>query len=235
MLSLSFETATSAVGVCLGTEMGPAASFELLAGRRHAESLLPATEMLLQQLGRSRHELTHLAVDIGPGLFTGLRVAVATVKALALVTELPVYSFSSLELLAAEALLRGEIGPGDSVVALIDARRGELYAARFFVDASGVIGEEIPASVGPAADVASRCLVDTATLVVGDTATLSRRRIGSCTRPMSTTMAALLALAPGGASRMPSSTITEVDAIELLYLRAPDAELPKAALPKAAP
>ena len=73
---------------------------------------------------------TPSAVDVGPGLFTGLRVGVGTVKALAFALELPVVTATSLEVLAHAVARSGPAG-GQLVVPVVDARRGEVFSARF--------------------------------------------------------------------------------------------------------
>jgi tRNA threonylcarbamoyladenosine biosynthesis protein TsaB len=90
-----------------------------------AEALLPAVDALLREAGVALSELSGFAVSIGPGSFTGLRIGVATVKGLAFGSDRPVAAVPTLAVLAA-----GAPGPGP-VVALLDARRGEAYAAGY--------------------------------------------------------------------------------------------------------
>ena len=106
----------------LALERGP-------AGRTGAEALLPCIDATLARAGVRLAELDAYAVAVGPGSFTGLRVGVATVKGLAFGSEQPVAAVSTLAALAYGAP-RGR-GP---VVALLDARRGEFYAAVFDVE-----------------------------------------------------------------------------------------------------
>ena len=103
MLILAIETATQSVGVALANERGVVAHLEVRQGRRHAETVVPAVEQLLAHAEASMAEITRIAVDVGPGLFTGLRVGVATAKAYALALDVPVVAISSLELVAREA------------------------------------------------------------------------------------------------------------------------------------
>jgi tRNA threonylcarbamoyladenosine biosynthesis protein TsaB len=95
-----------------------------------SESLVAGIAELLQSAGLSARALGGLVVGLGPGSFTGLRVGLATIKGLALGTGAPIFGVSSLEVLAAAA------GPG-YVVAARDARRGQLYAGLYLVDAAG--------------------------------------------------------------------------------------------------
>ena len=83
MLILGIETATEQVGVALGGHEGVIATFEVVRGRRHAEILTPAIEFVCRQAGIELEEIGCVAVDVGPGLFTGMRVGLSAAKALA--------------------------------------------------------------------------------------------------------------------------------------------------------
>ena len=122
----AIETATETVGVAVRTDAGVEAEFALTGRRRHVESLTPALEHLLQQVGLRPWELEAIAVDIGPGLFTGLRVGVAGAKALAQAVGIGLVTASSLDILLAAA---AEAGHHGRVCAAVDARRGEVFAA----------------------------------------------------------------------------------------------------------
>jgi len=122
---LAIETATETVGAALCTPEGVRAEFALTGRRRHVETLTPAIEHLVAQVGATTADLDLLAVDVGPGLFTGLRVGVATAKALAQALGIGVVGATSLEILMAAAASSGHHGP---VLACVDARRGEVFA-----------------------------------------------------------------------------------------------------------
>ena len=120
MLILALETATIEVGVAVGNETGPLATVTARPGRRQAETLHPAIADVCRTARISFAELDAIAVDIGPGLFTGLRVGVAAAKALAAGLGLPLVTATSLEVLVAAC-------PGSGmVVPVIDMRRGEV-------------------------------------------------------------------------------------------------------------
>jgi tRNA threonylcarbamoyladenosine biosynthesis protein TsaB len=128
---LAFDTATSQVVVALGSRAGAMlASSSWPAGYRHGEQLLPSIERLLGQAGLRRSDLAGIIAGTGPGAFTGLRVGLATAKALAVGLALPLVGVST-----AEALMAGvESSPGRRIVLLLPAgpndrivvRRGEL-------------------------------------------------------------------------------------------------------------
>jgi tRNA threonylcarbamoyladenosine biosynthesis protein TsaB len=96
------------------------------AGVSTASALLPAIDTLLRRAGVALPEIAAFAIGVGPGSFTGLRIGVSTLKGLAFGSEAPVAPVSTLAALANAA------GPGEEpVVALLDARRGEVYGAAF--------------------------------------------------------------------------------------------------------
>lgn len=126
MLILGIDTSTSQVGVALGSDEGILGEVRLARGRRHAEALVPAIAYLLHESGSELSELAALAVGIGPGLFTGLRVGVTTAKVMAQALRIPVVPVASLDLLAYSVRLTDR-----SIAALLDARRGEVYSALY--------------------------------------------------------------------------------------------------------
>ena len=89
MLTLGIETATERVSVALGDHDGVIGSIDITRGRRHAETLTPAIEFLCRQADVKIDEVAVVAVDVGPGLFTGMRVGIAAAKAIALALHIP--------------------------------------------------------------------------------------------------------------------------------------------------
>jgi tRNA threonylcarbamoyladenosine biosynthesis protein TsaB len=126
-LVLGFDTATAATAAAVWAPGGIAveARDDPAPGERpaHATRLLALVEEALQGAGAGWEDVTRLAVGVGPGGFTGLRHGIATARALAQARDLPLVGVSSLEALAAP--LAGE----RPVVAVLDARRGEVFAA----------------------------------------------------------------------------------------------------------
>jgi len=123
---VAIETATETVGVAVRTTSGIEAEFTLAGRRHHVESLIPALDHLLGQVGLAAGEVEALAVDVGPGLFTGLRVGVATAKGLAQGLGLGIVELTSLAVLRRAAIDVGVVG---HVLSVVDARRGEVFAA----------------------------------------------------------------------------------------------------------
>jgi len=146
MIVLGFDTATRATAVALRLADGRTkqARDDPPAGAHpgHATRLLEMAHRLLADEGVAWRELERIAVGVGPGTFTGLRVGVATARGLAQSLSLPAVGVSSLRALAAVALGAGAppapVGEPDAVLAVIDARRGEAFAAAYEQGENGV-------------------------------------------------------------------------------------------------
>jgi tRNA threonylcarbamoyladenosine biosynthesis protein TsaB len=141
---VAIETATETVGVAVRTGAGVQAEFTLTGRRRHVETVAPALEHLLAQLDLVPGDLGVVGVDIGPGLFTGLRVGVATARGLAQSLGIGIVGATSLDILTAGAAATGLRG---LVLACVDARRGEVFAAVHEVDARAVPSVRLPATL----------------------------------------------------------------------------------------
>jgi tRNA threonylcarbamoyladenosine biosynthesis protein TsaB len=126
VLILGITTSTAQVGCAIGGHEGVLAEVHSNRGRRHAESLTPAIDFLRQQARVDLDEIGCVAVDVGPGLFTGLRVGIAAAKAMAHALRVPMIGVASLDLLAFPVRWSPRL-----VVAAIDARRNELFTAAY--------------------------------------------------------------------------------------------------------
>lgn len=163
MLILGIESATGQVGCAIGGHEGVIASAHSARHRRHAESLVPSIEFVCEQAQVELTELGAIAVDVGPGLFTGLRVGVATAKAMAQTLRIPVIPIGSLDLLAFPARLSDRL-----IAAVIDARRGEVFSALYRQVPGGVQRVTEPRVGGPDELVAELQSTGEDVLVVGD-------------------------------------------------------------------
>ena len=128
---LAIETATPACAVGVRTAAGLEVARVVNEDRRHTETLAPAISALLDELGLAPRDVTRVVVDRGPGLFTGLRVGVATAIAFAQGLGCDLVGVTSLELLARGARDAGVRG---RVVACVDARRGEVFVQPFLLE-----------------------------------------------------------------------------------------------------
>ena len=149
MIILGIETATQQVGCALGGVEGLLGSFHAAHGRRHAETLTPAIEFVCASVGMRLDQVSVVAVDIGPGLFTGLRVGVSTAKAMAQALRVPMIGLSSLDLLAHQVRWSHSL-----IVPVIDARRGEVFSA-FYRRVPGGVQRISDHRVGTAEDLAN--------------------------------------------------------------------------------
>jgi tRNA threonylcarbamoyladenosine biosynthesis protein TsaB len=164
-LTLAIDTATPQVSVALGGPEGVMAEINLRPGRKHGEVLAPAIESVLRLAGARIEAVSRVGVDVGPGLFTGLRVGVATAKALASALEVPVVPCTSLDLLA-----HPHRGAGRPVASVVDARRGEVFWALYqpALGGSAMVQNTDPAVAGPDEVAASLPYAADRVLVVGD-------------------------------------------------------------------
>lgn len=163
MLILGIDTATDQVSAAIGGHEGVLGAVSVARGRRHAETLVPAIDFLRQQTGIGLDELGVVAVDVGPGLFTGLRVGVATAKAMAYALRVPVIGVPSLDLVAFPLRLTSRL-----IVAAIDARRGEVFYA-FYRSVPAGVQRVTPHQVGTPQELASEILATgEECLLVGD-------------------------------------------------------------------
>ncbi len=133
MIVLGIETSTPRTGIALGeTGRGVLAEISVAGGKRHVETLVPAIELCCASAGVSLSRVETIVVDIGPGLYSGLRVGVASANALAGSLGAQAVGVPSLDLIAA-----GVCCSHPSVMAVLDARRGEVFYASYRVPASG--------------------------------------------------------------------------------------------------
>jgi tRNA threonylcarbamoyladenosine biosynthesis protein TsaB len=139
---LALETATESCSAALlvGERMFVRSE---IAPRRHAELLLPMCEELLAEAGLARSDLDALAVGCGPGAFTGVRLAISAAQGIALGLDIPVVPVSSLAALAMQAPANGA-----AILAVIDARMGEIYAGSFRRTGEGLVEPIGDESVG---------------------------------------------------------------------------------------
>lgn len=143
---VAIESATDVAGVALADEGGLLASVVVGRGRRHAETVAPAVEAVCRAGGLALADVAAIAVDVGPGLFTGLRVGIATAQGLGFALGVPLVPVSSLDVLAAAALALP--GPPRPLAAVVDARRGELFWAWYALGPSGPPPASGPAPAG---------------------------------------------------------------------------------------
>ncbi len=128
---LALETATHTCGAALLVDGVVVSEAHIHRPRIHARHLTPLAEQVLEQGGTSAQELDAVAVSMGPGSYTGLRIGVSTAKGFAMATGASLVGVPTLEALAATVLPYA--ADEDVICALLDARRDEVYAAAYQV------------------------------------------------------------------------------------------------------
>ena len=161
MAVLSIDTSAAITVALLSDDGARLASRAVDERRRHAEQLAPMIAEVLAEAGLARTDLTAVVAGTGPAPFTGLRVGLVTARTLALALGVPVLGVPSLDALAVQAVADLGLAPDDEVLVATDARRREVYWARYRVVAHegprGVPVVETIAGpdVGKAVDVAA--------------------------------------------------------------------------------
>jgi tRNA threonylcarbamoyladenosine biosynthesis protein TsaB len=213
---VAIEAATDTGSVAVGDARGLIGEITIGMRTRHAEALLPGLQHLLHSGRIDRSEIAGIVVGAGPGSFTGVRIAAATARGLAQGLAVPLFAYSSLAALAASAGLVG------AVCALFDARRGEVYAACYEMDESGIQQTLLQPVAATATEIVDR-VRQYAPHFVGDGAVRYAAELGiAAPPPVQPRAAALLRLA--------SADVAQAGRVELLagwepeYLRASGAE-----------
>ncbi|WP_405389105.1 tRNA (adenosine(37)-N6)-threonylcarbamoyltransferase complex dimerization subunit type 1 TsaB [Streptomyces sp. NBC_01102] len=211
MLLLAVDTATPAVTVALHDGTSVVAETGQVDARRHGELLLPAVDRVLAEAGVKLDAVTGVVVGVGPGPYTGLRVGLVTAATFGSVLSVPVHGLCTLDGLAYAARRGGLEGP---FAVATDARRKEVYWARY---------EDGRTSGEPAVDRPADIAGQLAGLpVVGAGALLYPDAFPDARTPEHVSAAALAALA---AERLAAGE--ELLSPQPLYLRRPDAQVPK--------
>jgi len=221
MLVLGIETSTAVSSVALWDRNGPVAGMAHGRARGHVEFLMPAVAQMVEPSG-GLSKVTAIAVGLGPGLFTSMRVGVVTAKSLAQGLRVPIVGISSLDALGFQARFTSRL-----ICACVDAKRGELFAAFYRRVPGGVKREGDHQAWDPDELAAELIARDEEVLFVGD---------GAHVYPALKVERAEVA---GGASRFPRADaiielampriereeFTPVEQVEPLYVRKSDAEI----------
>ena len=240
MSILAFDTATRATAVALdGTELrdDPPPGVR----PRHTSRLMPLIAELLDQTGTSWSQIERIAVGTGPGTFTGLRIGVASARALARARRIPLVGVSTLESLALTAVSRREPGSRERqkherpevVLAVLDARRGEVFAAGWGVGEAGAAFDTPllrPAALDPGALAEAAAELAGPALAIGDGAVEFRtvlERSGAVIPDDGSSLHRVTAV--GHVERARVLSACDPAAVLPQYIRLPDAELARSA------
>lgn len=225
MRILALDTALGACSVALLEDGTICARRYQARTRGHAEVLMDLVSEVEEEAGFRSLECDRLAVTVGPGTFTGLRVSLAAARGLALATGLPLVGITTLQAIAAGATANVKAEHGQ-VIALLDAKRGEVYGQVFEAGSETVPVTQPQVLTCEAAEALVRDVMGQGEArLVGTGATLVAERIGAAAlasvssapdQPDAAIIARLAARVPDPASAPPVP----------LYLRDPDAKLP---------
>jgi tRNA threonylcarbamoyl adenosine modification protein YeaZ len=148
VLLLGLDTATPAVTVALHDGVQPLAQLVTVDAHRHAELLAPVVAKVIADAGAAQRDLTGIVAGVGPGPYTGLRVGLVTARVLGAALGIPVYGICTLDAIAAD--VAGDLAANGGAVAVdgdflvaTDARRRELYWARYDGTGRRTIGPEV--------------------------------------------------------------------------------------------
>lgn len=223
MKVLGIETSTLAGGAALLDGDRLVGEYTLNVRSTHSERLLSAIDRLLQDAGWTLDQLEGLAVAVGPGSFTGLRIGVSTIKGLAFSLGTPVAAVSTLEALAwALPFARGPVCP------VLDARKGEVYAALFHWEGERLARDWEDQALEP--EELCRRLTDPV-IFVGDGitsyGTLFTERLGrrAIFAPPARRLPSPACVAQLGHARLLAGDVVDPAALAPRYLRPSEAEL----------
>jgi len=230
-LVLGIETATFCGGVALLADDRLIASRTLNALTTYSARLLPAIKELFREAGKTLNELTGLAVSIGPGSFTGVRIGLSEAKGLAVALGIPIVGVSTLEALAVRAGRNPRL-----VCPVVDARRGETFVAAYRWRRGAELPKQaITPAVMPIQDFVAR--LRGPCLFLGDGALRYRAQIESAMpdaafAPAHRILPSAEEVAWLGCRRLARGEADDPAQIEPVYIRASDARLPQ---PKCSP
>lgn len=219
VLGIDTATWTATVGVSRdGTVLAEVVARE---SRSHTVSLPGLVERVLADAGLRIEDVEGLAVSIGPGSFTGLRIGLALAKGIAFAGGVPLVGVPTLEALACVA----DAAPGTTVCAALDARKREVYAALFAVEGDGTPRRLTDDLVLPPDELARR--LPASCLLVGDAGEVYADVLAprATLRPFATYHPRGGVIARLGARRLAEGEAANPGTLEPVYVRPPEAEL----------
>jgi tRNA threonylcarbamoyladenosine biosynthesis protein TsaB len=218
---LAIETSTAQSGVVLAEGRSVVAEASSVNRTGHAAFLVPAIDFCFDQAGWLPHYLDAVVVDLGPGLYTGIRVGIATALGIGSALGVPVVGGSSLDALALDAATGHR-----HVYSVVDVRRGELAISTYQPVPGGMV-RDAPAQLTTTDGLRAMLMSDPGNpLVVGDLPAVGEKAISGLHRiktgkPRYPTARALLEL---GLSQLEKDSYPD-DSLSPIYLREPDVTL----------
>ena len=222
---LAMETATTACSAALCAADGSVVAERLsLDGPAHSRLLLPFVHELLTEAGLGWDDVDTIAVGLGPGAFTGLRIGIATARALAQAGEgVGLAGVPTLSALALSLARAPEAGPARLLVPLIDGRRREVFAAVFARDDAGEVRQVEDVAVVPAAGLAEWLAARGDVVTGGDGAVLYGELLPASAQPAAGIVAPTAAMVGRAVACGAPGVARGPDEVLPIYGRAPDA------------
>jgi tRNA threonylcarbamoyladenosine biosynthesis protein TsaB len=220
---LGIETSTKTGSVAVVSENGVIAQYSLNIEVTHSERLMSTVDRVLKDTGLTVSDLVGVAVAIGPGSFTGLRIGLSTVKGLALATGNPVAAVPTLQALAWNLPYAAY-----PVCPLLDARKNEVYAALYRFDGPALV-QVLPEVAIPIARLAER--FSEKTVFTGEGSRIYRTEIQkifgerAVFAPHSAILPSGATVAEIGLDMIKSGRQAELDSLTPMYIRRPEAEV----------
>ena len=219
MKFLAIETATPGASVALVEDSTTLAAASRIDRVGHATFLVPAIDFCFDQVGWSPSDLDAVIVDVGPGLYTGIRVGVATAQGLAAAFGIPLIPAISVDAMALEARTGHR-----TIWTVVDVRRGEFAVARYRPVPGGVVRDSDTELVRPEVLKAQLESSPHQSLVVGDVGSLPEGLFRGLQRAKTARprYPYAVALAEVGRGLFERDEYPEPDEVRPLYLRDPD-------------
>jgi tRNA threonylcarbamoyladenosine biosynthesis protein TsaB len=145
-VTIAIETSSRMGSVALAYEENLLSESSFSEPFRHSSELLPTLRDLLEQKGLAPCQIKYVFISIGPGSFTGLRIAVATAKAMALANDARIVTVSTLDAIAVNATAQPPV-QARSVAAILDAKRNKFFVAAYKVPAHDQFPGQLPEKI----------------------------------------------------------------------------------------
>jgi tRNA threonylcarbamoyladenosine biosynthesis protein TsaB len=223
MYILGIETSTKTGSVAIASEDGVIAQYSLNIEVTHSERLMSTVDRVLTDTGFQISDLDGYAVAIGPGSFTGLRIGLAAVKGLALVTGKPVAAVPTLKALAWNLPYAAY-----PVCPILDARKNEVYAATYRFEGSALVYGMAEAAIS-LSRLSGR--ITEKTIFTGEASRIFRKDIieifgdRALFAPSSAILPSAAAVAEIGLDTIKGGNQTDPDSLTPMYIRRPEAEV----------
>jgi len=222
MVILGIETATMTGGLALIDEGKLIAEYTLNMKTTHSSRLMPALDWILKDVSLDKNQIDGIAVSIGPGSFTGLRIGLATAKGLALGLNIPLIGVPTLDALAHNVPYSVY-----QVCPVLDARKKEVYSALFQCENDVLVRKSTYQVISPA-DLANQ--IHEKTVMLGDAIDVYRELFKEKLRelivfaPDAQRLPRAAVIAEMGLAKLKAGEVLDLASSEPFYIRRADAE-----------